>query len=146
MYKYFKRREALFDKLVDVAVIIFAAISIIAVGTIEITSDIQLIPTITNGVTSCASIVIAATGVILTFAHTSNLIDRKSKAMVHRIYYTVCFIMLSIAFIFLTYVAMMSGDYVKGLKTGMGGLVVALANFGDFTFLVIRKYVEPHLT
>jgi hypothetical protein len=145
MYRYFRGREALLDKLVDIATFIAAAVILLAVDSVGITKDIEYIPTITNGITASTSIIVAATGLVLTFANANKLIQRK-RAWADRIYYTFAFILLAISFVFLTYVALMWGDYVKAIRTAMAGLVIALATFANFTFLVLRRYIEPTLS
>jgi hypothetical protein len=143
MYRIFRGKETLEDKLWDVLFIVFAVAAFIAVASARVTSEANLIPTITNGVTASTSIIIAANGLIVTFAHTSKV--KKDKVMINRTYYSFVFILLVIMFIFLTYLALMSGDNVKGIQTGMTGLIIALANFADFSLFVLRRYVEPAL-
>lgn len=81
---------------------------------------------------------------VLTFANTHKLIQR-NKAWADRIYCMFAFVLMAISFVFLTYAALMWGDYVKAIRTAMAGLIVALATFADFMFLVLRRYVEPCL-
>jgi AcrR family transcriptional regulator len=144
MYRYFRGKEALFDKLVDIATIISAIVVFLSIDSVGITKEINDIPTITNGITASTSIIVAATGLVLTFANTHKLIQR-NKAWADRIYYTFAFVLMAIGFVFLTYVALMWGDYIKAIRTGMAGLVIASATFANFTFLVLRRYIEPTL-
>lgn len=144
MYKFFRGREALFDRLVDIATFIFAAVFFLAADSGGITKDTDYIPTIANGITASTSIIVAATGLVLTFANANKLIQRK-KAWADRIYFTFGFILLAITFVFLTYVALKWGDYVLAIRTAMGGLVIALATFANFTFFALRRYIEPYL-
>ncbi len=143
MYRIFRGKEALFDKLMDVFFFLFAVAAFIAVISTGITKETNLIPTITNGVIASTSIIVATTGLTITFAHTSGL--TKDKVMINRIYYSFAFILVIISFVFLTYLALMSGDNVKAIQTGMTALIIALANFADLLFFVLRRYVEPIL-
>jgi hypothetical protein len=145
MLKYFKGRESLLDKIIDILTFIFAAIMFLAVDAGGVTTDTSYIPTISNGITATTSIIVGATGLVLTFAHANNLVQR-NKPWANRIYYTFAFILLAISFVFLTYVALTWGDYVKAIRTAMAGLVIAGGTFANFTLFVLRKYVEPTVT
>ena len=144
MYRYFRGKEASLDKLVDIVTIISVAVIFLVVYTVGITKDTGYIPTICNGITASTAIMVAATGLVLTFAKAEKLIQR-NKVWADRIYYVFALILLAISFVFLTYVALMWGDYVKAIRTAMGGLIIVLATFANFTFLVLRRYIEPTL-
>jgi hypothetical protein len=145
MYKIFKGREELFDRIVDVLTFIFAAIVFLAADAGGVTKDTMLIPTITNGLTATTSIAIAGTGVVLAFAHNNKLFLKRTRPWASRIYYTFAFLLMAMAFVGLANFALMWGDYEKAVRTAMAGLIIAFAIFANFTFFISRRYVEPVL-
>jgi hypothetical protein len=145
MYRFFRASaQVWFDRLVDIATFISAALVFWALGGVGITHDTAFIPTITNGITATTSIVVAGTGLVLTFANAHKLIQR-NKVWADRVYYTLCFVLVSIGFVFLAYFGLMSGEYVVGIRTAMMGMIIASGTFANFTFFVLRRYIEPTL-
>ena len=92
MLRTFKGKEALLDKLYDVFFIVFAVAAFIAVANANVTSNTDLIPTVTNGVTASTAIIVAINGLTITFAYTSEV--KRDKAMITRTYYSFAFILV----------------------------------------------------
>ncbi len=107
-------------------------LSIIMLSTSFI-NDTQYVPTIVNGVTSSTSIMIAASGMLLTYFRPKKILS------LVRVMFMILGMVFSSCFVFMTYFGLMTGFFVDALRFGMLGLLISLLNFLSAAVEIIEK-------
>jgi hypothetical protein len=112
----------------------------VAILNANATASDSLIVTITNGITTSSSIMIAGVGILLTYSHSSALLN--FQLIKRRLYFMVALMVFSAISIFGTYFYLMVSEYTKALKLGMIGLLLSFLNLFAFAALISRRLLK----
>jgi hypothetical protein len=98
-----------------------------------------LVPTIINGVATSTSVIVAFTGLLMTFAISNKLLELEQVR--NRSYFTIVLLGLSVLFLCIAYLnEMMSldtGSFVNSLKASIIGLFISAMTFVSFMDVTI---------
>ena len=111
--------------------VFFGIMATVGTLTINITKDTQFLPTFINGITSCTSIMIAACGFLITYAHSNKL------PIKNRIHWTIVLMGISSACLFFSYSVLIIGGYEFGLRLSMLGLLYSMLNLFNIAYTIV---------
>jgi hypothetical protein len=126
----------------QVFLVIVGMIASIVILTANVIDNHNLIVSISNGLTTSSSVMIAGSAMLLTYSHSSQLVNL--QLIKKRLYVMIALMFFSATFIFFTYNYLMIGEYVKAIKIGMFGLLLSFLNFSAFAVFTARKLLKIH--
>lgn len=124
----------------QVAMIIALALVLIEVWSDKFILNDSLTATVTNGITTSTSVMIAGSGILLNYSHTSQILSLKTAK--RNVKLMVAFMVFSGIFIFWSYIKLITGDYSMALKLAMSALSFSLMNFLAFALIFYGKLLK----
>jgi len=130
----------------DILLFLAGTSSLAATWVYQMSIDLQSVPTIVNGAASSMSIIVAFTGVLITFAVSNRLLKLQRQVRL-RLYFTILLLALSLTFLYGTYIYLMLGDYYAGFKMSITGLTISIETFISFiSFFVSQLWPSSQST
>jgi hypothetical protein len=136
---YYSDKTLLMFQLV---IVIILALFLVTLWSNNFSIADNLAVTITNGVTTSTSVMIAGSGILLNYSHTSKILSLKTAERNVRL--MVAFMFFSGIFIFWSYSKLITGEYTTALKLAMSGLSFSLMNFLAFAVIFYGKLLKKH--
>lgn len=124
----------------QLAIVIILALFLVNLWINNFNIEDNLAVTITNGITTSTSVMIAGSGILLNYSHTSKILSLKTAK--RNIKLMVAFMFFSGIIIFWAYSKLITGEYTTALKLAMSGLSFSLMNFLAFAVIFYGKLLK----
>jgi len=121
--------------LIEICILVVAALALISIWTIDVSIDIQYVPEIMSGLTSCTAILIGFTAACLT-------IMRKYYAKnVGQLFVLLFYLLVPVMCLFIAYLELvLSTDFIVAIRAALSGFAFSLIVVYVALFLAIKEY------